>query len=201
MFGLNIPSESNLIVAPSWSLGVEISFYLLAPFILNKGDKFLHKMFFLGVFLRFIPYGYRSPLFAGMDCFIAGAFAYRKIYPFMPQSTWSVLAKILIYYFTIAPIIFVRNLSGWGGGSPHTTYSFDLIIFPFFYALIVPYLFSLTKDYKLDRYIAELSFPFYIFHQAIINLFSGTGFDVTNMKFFYNINCFYDASIKRKEIY
>jgi len=78
MLALNIPSSHDLVVGPSWSLGVEISFYLIAPFILHKSNRCLIGLVLFGLLLRLIPYNSHLPIFAGIDCFIIGALAYRK---------------------------------------------------------------------------------------------------------------------------
>jgi peptidoglycan/LPS O-acetylase OafA/YrhL len=38
------------------------------------------------------------------------------------------------------------------------------------FALLIPGLFELTKDYKFDRWIGELSYPLYILHFPILQL-------------------------------
>ena len=51
MMLLNLPSTSDLLIGPSWSLGVEVSFYLIAPFCLRLGVVKLLVLTLVGIVL------------------------------------------------------------------------------------------------------------------------------------------------------
>ena len=41
----------------------------------------------------------------------------------------------------------------------------------FLFSTIIPYIMDFTKDNKIDKYLGELSFPIYISHILVINIF------------------------------
>jgi len=143
--------------APVFSIGMEMTFYLMAPFILRSVRRvwvyfaigFAYYAYFLlaGQFNLLHQYH----LFPSSFLYFAmGALSwhyyyrgkeYRKI-PF-----WGILALVVMLQFAytiIAPIIVIA------------------------FAFLTPHLFELTKHDKWDRILGELSYPIYIFHYPVI---------------------------------
>ena len=54
-----------------------------------------------------------------------------------------------------------------------------IIYIPF--AILVPYLFKLTKDNELDRFLGELSYPVYILHFPVLHYMWGIQVDKVNI--------------------
>ncbi|WP_295750824.1 acyltransferase family protein [Undibacterium sp.] len=77
MLFLNLPSTSDLLIGPGWSLGIEISFYVIAPFCLKLKTKHIIILAVIGLGLQFIPFGQHSPILFGFHFFLLGALARR----------------------------------------------------------------------------------------------------------------------------
>jgi peptidoglycan/LPS O-acetylase OafA/YrhL len=147
---------------------------LIAPFILNKSNRVLIGLVFVGLLLRMIPYGYHSPIFAGIDCFAMGALAYRQRELLQIDLKWSRKTQQNIVFIGIL-LLLISGVPPWEIfpiGDKHNT--LDVLIYPMLFALLIPTIFSITADIKIDRMIGELSYPFYIFHALVISILSKT---------------------------
>jgi peptidoglycan/LPS O-acetylase OafA/YrhL len=175
MLGLNMPSTGDLLVAPSWTLGVELAFYALAPFVLRLKDRHLACLMALGVALRFMPYNTHLPLLAGIEMFCLGAWVQRHGHAwFWPDRIMRKLGLlgvslvlVLVLTFTLPPYELVSI--------PKTHNELDVLVYPLVFAVFIPALFRATMHSAIDRHIGELSYPFYIFHALVIDLLRGQG--------------------------
>ena len=153
----------GLAVPPAWSLGIEISFYLLAPFLLNLRSQWLLLGIFCCLTSKVIiikaldlgdPWTYRFFPFE-MGYFLLGSLAFRYqnwLTKFIPERS----TKYLAYPFAVGLVAFALPL-------PHST-----LVYPTILACVLPSMFRATSRLKIDRYIGELSYPFYIFHYFAI---------------------------------
>lgn len=163
----DLPVWQGLLVPPAWSLGVELTFYLIAPFI-------LHRLGLLAVLLigsvavriwlaslglteldqwnyRFFP--------SELAFFIAGALAHQI---WMPRAkAMGLLAEKIatpVTYLSVGMILIFVTLDApfprWG------------MIALFIFAL--PFLFAFQKNNRWDRTLGELSYPIYISHWSIM---------------------------------
>lgn len=167
-----------LVIHQAWSLGIELDFYILAPFILMLSNRKMLILFWLTLGIKiaatiFIENDmpYRSFPFVMFD-FLAGALAYRYS---------NIILKALNYFsgmlhFDLAYLLMLVLIFGIPETIPPIAISLIAIIIT---AIIIPILFKATKKNPLDRYIGELSYPFYIFHMVafstlhfILNKFS-----------------------------
>lgn len=169
MFGLNVPSVADILVPPSWTLGVELSFYALAPFLLNQPNRVLSAAVFLGLLARLIPYNTHTPLLAGIDMFCLGALVYRGRDALMlVDALFNKLRPAGV--FVLLALVVTFTLPRWDFlGIAKTHNELDVLVYPFVFALIIPSLFKMTANSAVDRFIGELSYPFYIFHQIIVD--------------------------------
>jgi len=172
MMLLNVPSVNDLVIGPSWSIGVEVGFYAVAPFLLNKRLGLLLWLAALTIILQFIPYGSHAPLLFAFPFFLAGALARRyrrfivhKLRLFMALPIWTLYGlAILMFVFPIPHAIYL------GAADVHALNTLDLFFYPALTAVIVPILHERTKTNKADYLIGQLSYPFYIVHQPVIDL-------------------------------
>lgn len=150
---------------PSWSLSVELCFYLIAPYIL-KSEKKTFTFVLLGcaylLSINFIHIPLNSVEF------IRPVDIYALNYYFYPSSFIFFGGGAVAYHLS------KRN------SQPHyfaailaiILLSFTQTVMPFwhllFIGLAVPVLFNYTAKNRLDRTIGELSYPAYILHFPII---------------------------------
>lgn len=153
---------------PAFTLGIELQFYLLAPFITRLRNLKLAIIFlisigfhyFLGATNRDIV-GYNYHWLPGaLAYFLSGVFGYR-FYAFMknrPQPKWLGFLAVAI---TLALITShsVRRFF------PDEKWVFLVA------ALLIPFIFRFSAKSKWDRIIGELSYPVYLFHFPILTYF------------------------------
>lgn len=166
--------QEFVLIGQAWALSTELFFYAFAPLIVNKNYKILVVVIlisFLSKFLLFnygyidYPWKYRSIL-SNLEFFLAGILSY-KLYKKIGQNPpdkkvlYLVSGLVLIYLFTYNAIpdylLFGLKIKEWC-----------------FYALLafsVPYMFINSKNSRTDRKIGELSYPVYLSHVMILNLF------------------------------
>jgi len=177
MLGLNVPKVSDLAIGPSWSLGVEISFYLLAPFLLSKSTRFLVAAAAISVLLKLIPFNNHAPFFSGIDCFLLGALAFRwkNILTIRSEISWPDQTIVFAVVFALVAFALPHAETPY---IPNTHLYLDTLIYPIIFAILIPSIFAATRHNDMDRRIGELSYPFYLLHAIVIVVLSGvdTGF-------------------------
>lgn len=181
-----------LFIPQAWTIGVEISFYLIAPFLVRKKIKLIILLIFLSLFLRFgltqygmsnDPWSYRF-FPTELVFFLLGIISYniylkiryleiKKAYLYM--IFFSVIGSTVLYDF-----IFI-------------SYKYSMYLILFFICL--PFIFLLTKNWKYDSYIGELSYPIYISHMFMYSIiitlklpiFFGLGLTLTALTILFSI--------------
>ncbi len=159
-----------LIVPQAWTIGVELAFYLIAPFIVRKNIYLLIFLLSTSLFIKHLlnsnglnydPWTYRF-FPAEMTFFFLGILSYKlyikikdvKINKLLANIVLSIELILILSYNYIRPEIFE-------------------ILFVIQFSVLLPILFIHTKYWKIDRYIGELSYPIYISHIFIITILNG----------------------------
>jgi peptidoglycan/LPS O-acetylase OafA/YrhL len=149
----------------AWTLGAELSFYLLAPFLF-RSTKICLAVLVLSVAIRAYlvhRYGFDSSWTyhffpAALMFFLLGHIS-RKICTKLNLGQWSLL-------FTVPFIVFA-----WLGlGST----SFDSVYFYLYVVsmmLFMPQLFEITKDSKVLNFLGDISYSVYLSHIIVLVLF------------------------------
>jgi len=169
------PGYSFLAIEPGWSIGVEAWFYLLAPFILRLHWRWVAAVLGLSVAIRafvvwglgwgFDPWTHRF-FPAELARFLVGYFGYLLI----RNVRLTGMARALSWGLWLAVL-------GFGVGfryvplSLHTSY----IAFLSLAACSVPVIYNLTKDWRWDRTIGELSYPVYLIHMPLLGACASLG--------------------------
>jgi peptidoglycan/LPS O-acetylase OafA/YrhL len=166
-----------LLVPQAWTLGIEVMFYLIAPFIVRRSNLFIALLITasmsIRVFIHFYlgytndPWTYRF-FPSELALFLLGTISYR-LYDANKSRNMTVLGiklKYLVTYLFFLFLLFYPVLP-----------KFDLgLIFNWlFYVLTclsLPFIFELSKHSKLDARIGELSYPIYISHMLVIGCLS-----------------------------
>jgi peptidoglycan/LPS O-acetylase OafA/YrhL len=163
------PVRSGLLVPPAWSLGVELSFYLIAPWLLRRKRCLLLVMACsaaIELTLEAKGLGHKDPWAAcffpaDLVYFLAGALSHQMLKPLyqaLPSArlaflskagTAMVLAMCVGFYFV--PGVGIKTLV-------------MLAVF----IVCLPLLFEFQRHFKYDSAIGNLSYPLYICHHMLI---------------------------------
>lgn len=160
-----VPLWRGLLITPGWSLGVELTFYLLAPFLL-RGRRWVPVL--LGcLMLRVVishadlPEAWHFRFFpAELAYFLLGTASHQLVAPRLtrlsasPRWRWLGLAVICA---GIAGYPWLPE--GWRLG---------LLVSLFFFAM--PVLFALQRASRIDQVLGELSYPVYIVHMLVLQV-------------------------------
>ena len=161
------PLHKLLFVPQAWTIGMELMFYLIAPFLVRRGLKIIVplmvasmvlKLFLYQKGLQYDPWTYRF-FPAELVYFLLGNISYllykkirqRRIDPLLPG-----LVLLFILGFTLCFDIF---------SFPNNGVVYLLCVF-----IAVPFLFRNHSEHKFDRYLGELSYPIYISHMFVLML-------------------------------
>jgi peptidoglycan/LPS O-acetylase OafA/YrhL len=172
-----------LFVPQGWSLGIELLFYLVAPFLVSKRSSVIVTLIILSLFCRVLifnyfnlnhdPWTYRffptEVLF-----FLIGIISQR----YSSQTDKIPIKPLMMLIFMVAFTTVYIKLPGISFA--HFPFSIKSMLYFILISLSIPKLFSAFKDNKIDRYIGELSYPIYTSHMLV--------FYVTRHHFFEGFN-------------
>jgi peptidoglycan/LPS O-acetylase OafA/YrhL len=164
-----LPLWGMLLIPPSWSLGIEVTFYLLAPFLCKAKTRTILMLGIGLLALRLVaftmglnvdPWTYRFFPFE-LPMFLCGILLYRlkNHYSQAPKISLSSTYAALMAIYLLLP--FMAQKFDFG----RTPQLFVLVIVT---AIII--LFS--PDNARDKKFGELSYPIYMSHVLIITSFS-----------------------------
>ncbi len=187
-FGKSASEPMYILVGQAWSLGVELIFYIVAPFIVMSKRRIvvvlmialLCRFYFLLNIDMYPNHPWRSRLFINnIPFFLLGSISYwmyTKIYNLKYLKEISIGVAVVSVAFIVISIILFGGVLLFNG-----TEDYDeprLWAFYLFFAFIVPFLFNLTKNFKIDRYLGELSYPIYLVHGLILGTVFAYGISV-----------------------
>jgi peptidoglycan/LPS O-acetylase OafA/YrhL len=150
-----------LFVPQAWTIGVEIVFYLIAPFLVRRKLKLIIYLLILSVILRILlsHYGFKNDPWTfrffptELAFFLMGIIAYHS-YRKLIQINIQTLYLKMIWGF----VLVMTCLYGY------VQFHFKGYIYLVVFCIGLPFIFILSKNWKIDKYIGELSFPIYISH-------------------------------------
>lgn len=160
--------DFNLIVQ-AWTLSLELFFYFLAPFLNRFKTRYLLLIMSLSLGLRLFlysqglnhdPWTYRF-FPTELIFFLSGILMYRIYRYLKTKDVKKISTLIFAFYFSF--LFYYQFL-------PHERTKQIFIFLLSFVA--IPFIFNLFKHNKIDRFIGELSFPVYICHFLIIDIFT-----------------------------
>lgn len=163
-----IPAYRMMMIPQGWSIGVELWFYALAPFLVLRRTGTLVAIIGAALFLRLAagsalgfsgdPWNYRFFPFE-LGTFLLGVLSYRawKAQPGAnPATGLMALAGLvgLIATYHYLPL-----------GESEKRWAFLLLL-----AFALPRIFDATRHSTMDRRIGDLSYPLYIVHLLCFSL-------------------------------
>lgn len=167
-----VPLYLGLLVPQAWSLGLELCFYLLAPYLLIR-RRLVLIVFFSSLGLRVVfwnfgladvdPWSYRFfPL--ELSLFLAGALSHQIMLGFYVRSN-----KLILFYGKYAATASLLLFCGCFFLIPleESTKLIYLLVLSF---LFLPFLFLFQQENKIDQLIGDLSYPIYVTHLLVISI-------------------------------
>lgn len=187
-FGSNALGPIYVYIGQAWSLGIELIFYAMAPFVVMSRTRLLVlfisclliRIYFIEHTNLFPNDPWRSRFFpSNMIFFFLGTMGY-WIYAvavgFKHAKTIGRIVAVLGMCFLIGSVSFAGGMFLFDGPE-----DYDQARLWIFYLLLtagLPFLFILTKEIRWDRYIGELSYPLYLVHGFTIGLLSSLPFSL-----------------------
>lgn len=150
-----------LLIPQAWTIGIEITFYLIAPFLIKRKLWVILVLILASLLLRIIlinnglnhdPWTYRF-FPTELVFFLLGIVAY-NIFKKLDNVPIKRNYLVLLFSYILVFTLFYSFIP-----MPGKMYFYLFSIF-----LSVPFIFNLSKKWKVDRYIGELSYPIYISH-------------------------------------
>ena len=161
----------GLLVPPAWTLGVELGFYLVAPFLVRR-PRAAWTVLVLSLAARAVavaqgwgaqdPWTYRFLPFE-LALFLTGMVAYQALLP-----AW----KRLIVPARLPVVARVATFGAWIACAgyflvPLPEAAKRLVLYGIV-ALVIPLTFVYQRGSRVDRWIGELSYPLYIGHYLVM---------------------------------
>lgn len=158
-----------LFVPQAWTLGLELIFYAIAPFIVRRRPAVVALVALLSLALRIVAYGhgrdydpwtYRVFPFE-LSTFLWGSLSYRA-FAWLRDRSWS---EGFVLWLPAAALLALTLSYPWlfafGGGR---WWYLGAVAF------LLPALFLKTGRIGLDRFLGELSYPFYLCHVLVLTV-------------------------------
>jgi peptidoglycan/LPS O-acetylase OafA/YrhL len=168
------PGYTFLYIPQAWTVGIELWFYLVAPFFVKRSVATLVAIVAGSLAVRFTMYhlGFEHGPWiyrffpTELAFFLGGVLAYRaytltKSWKISRGSLQAILVCILLFtvLFYLVPV----------------TYTVKQWIYYGALLMAVPFVFRLTKDNSFDRALADLSYPVYLSHIFVIGVLTMLG--------------------------
>lgn len=167
------PLWTGLMVPQAWTLGVELSFYLLAPWIVHRrglvwalliASLALRAVFIKAGFGMSDPWDYRF-FPTELALFLIGVLLHQLAYPFVRRhldagaQRWAGVVSVVL----VVGALLAYPLLPWGNLAKSG------LLFAVFLPCL-PFLFLYQARNRWDREVGELSYPIYICHWLVIAL-------------------------------
>lgn len=162
----------GLLLPQAWTLGVELTFYLIAPFIVRSNIRIFSLMFLSAgvcLYLKAIgirdidPWSYRF-FPAELYLFLIGAASQKIALPFWERQNEKKLFD-LINALACCMMMILIVFYPYIHMAPSNKNTLVLAML----AIALPFLFSFQGKNKIDRAIGELSYPIYIGHILVLS--------------------------------
>jgi peptidoglycan/LPS O-acetylase OafA/YrhL len=176
------PLINYLLIPQAWSLGVELSFYLLAPLLARVRSSVLLLLLFASVCFRLWfyesmglfhePWVYKFLPFE-LAVFICGMLGFRSgerlrsvFARFNPSSTSFLRSSLMVWGFVALAVIADLRFGLWV--QEHVSLRYALMVEWIIWPPLIWVLFELSKKGRVDRWLGELSYPLYLTHLITI---------------------------------
>jgi peptidoglycan/LPS O-acetylase OafA/YrhL len=159
-------AEDYVVIKPAWSIGMELWFYLAAPWLVRLRSRTLVLLILPGLALHCwtarlgFPWDQRI-IFSQYMYFLFGILAFR-------MKDAAIYRHPAAGPAALATAAFLSVCGRW--------IDLGVVAGPLFFtlvtAVITPALFALTKRSTVDRFIGDLSYPVYMTHFCVLYLYA-----------------------------
>jgi peptidoglycan/LPS O-acetylase OafA/YrhL len=168
------PLAALLVIPPAWSLSLEITFYLLVPFLVRRSTGVLVGLMLASCAIRLAsayglgliedPWATRFFL-SELAFFLVGMLAYRLV----AQPGAKVASLRGAGYLAICAAA-VGSLAANNFGHVNAGLFSKAAVVTLVLTVAIPWLFMLTRNNRLDRHVGEYSYPLYLCHVLVFEL-------------------------------
>ena len=170
------PMIRYMLMPVSWSISLEFTFYIIAPYILRNKAKWVNALIIISLLSNVITNycglnsgNWRFRFFPStLVFFLTGYYAYR-LYSLLNKHKFDKKYGCLAILIAIVISLVFLNLD-----IPYVFHASFLLAEGL---IFIPYLFYSTKTNRVDRFIGELSYPLYLIHPIFIGINELAGFD------------------------
>ncbi len=166
------PLSPIMLDGVAWSISLELTFYLTAPFLVKRKPWLIVLVILLSALLRMVMgavgLSHKDDAYSRfffpfeLMYFCLGILAY-KIYAHIKKSDQYASIAVALYCFSVAYCIGFQHV-------PEPFCKGNTFLYPFWLMVTIPFIFLHFKSKKWDQFIGDLSYPIYICHLLIINL-------------------------------
>jgi peptidoglycan/LPS O-acetylase OafA/YrhL len=160
-----------LLIPQAWTVGMELLFYLVAPFIVTRKLRFVTLLIAISILSRIYiyfvlgmqhdPWTYR--FFPNeLALFLIGTVSYH-IYKYIRKNPINKNINKMIFIVYMFVLIFYNQLP-----AINSILDIKSVLFYTLTGLSIPSIFLLTKSSNIDNRIGDLSYPIYLVHMLII---------------------------------
>lgn len=169
-----LPAYRYMLIPPAWSVSLGLGFYALAPRLVRLKLRWTVFALAAALTLRHFlvsagyaqdPWSYRF-FPTAIAYFLAGMIAYRcNALPSMQRRISPLVRRWGAPTALVSTVALLFYAQVGQERSPAFTF-----VAPYFVALLVPAIFSLSKNSAVDRWIGDLSYPLYLVHVLVLTV-------------------------------
>lgn len=168
------PLAGLLVIPPAWSLSLEITFYLLVPFLVRRSTGVLVGLMLASCAVRLAsayglglvedPWATRFFL-SELAFFLVGMLAYRLVaQPGARPASLRGAGYVAICVVAVSSMA-ANKFGHVNAGLFSKAAAVTLVL-----TVTIPWLFMLTRNNRLDRHVGEYSYPLYLCHVLVFEL-------------------------------
>ena len=180
------PLYHYLLIQQAWTIGTELTFYLLVPWLSKLRSAHLILIAAASLALRIYtyqvlqltndPFTYRFFPFELM-LFVVGMLAYRAYAASLAGRAGFKISNLFQYAIYVAVIVLFLHLAQQVPLTLHRSLfhrsvarEYSFLVTYAGWAAVIPVLYHLTRNMRVDRFIGELSYPVYLLHVVVIQI-------------------------------
>lgn len=156
----------TLLIGQAWSIGSEIWFYILAPFLVKRSSLVLVLLTLMSFLIRMSMSSYNLNSYFFFPCqfglFLVGMLGYRLKDLHQRFDVFGKVNYSIMYWVFIISLVWVSNLST-------SNFALKWVLYGLIAFIIFP-IFENSRYSKSGRILGELSYPIYITQGLVITL-------------------------------